>query len=392
MSIRLKFSNLIIPYIIAFIVGITEFYILYHSDLPPRFGYSPLPKQIEINKMFNVANVGIIGLYTYLIVIPLELVYLLLPLPYEDFSSANFLLSFIIAFMSVFIAIRYYLKKYLNAGNFISAIIAILVDISFQITYYNYWIYPALYLLVLTIYDYGLDFKNLNWKESIRKGLILALGTSLGFQDPRGMFYTTLTFFAYLAYYVIINKRKIEYLKNFMKVFIFAILFLIGLDYQLFVATYLLSPYYITTVAVTNVYNQIGMPLIWYHPLYTLLGTINWTGPLAYNSNLLLGALAAGIAFVSLLERNRISLFFSIMLLAIVTYDFVGTRTIGYILANSPYVGYLIYLYVQYIPDYLYSAYFYSLFAFSLYKIYSFGLGRRTPIKRILLLLSLIHI
>mgnify|MGYP001770775400 FL=1 len=229
----------ILPYLIALFIGIVEFYVIYHSDLPPGYGYSPLPKQIMAQIIFNVMNVWKIGLYTYLVNVPLELAYLFLPISYADFSSVSFFMSFIIAFMSVFAAIRYYLKKYFNAGNYVSALMAILVDIPFQITYYNYWIYPALYLLTLAIYDYGLDFEELDWKRATQRGLILAIGTSLGFEDPRGIFYTIITFIAYLIYYIILKKRKNIYLKNFIKVLATGLLVLLTLDFQIIIAKYL---------------------------------------------------------------------------------------------------------------------------------------------------------
>lgn len=372
MGFRLKSIAPFLPYLVALIVGVIEFYLLYHADLPPQYGYSPLPKQAEIQKLFDIHMLANVGLYTYLLTIPLELAYLLLPITFRDFSSVSLFLSFIVAFVSVFVAIRYYLKKYFNAGNVISSLIAIVVDIPFQITYYNYGWYPAIYLLMLAIYDYGLDFKKLEWREALRNGLVLALGTSLGFQDPRAIFYTTLTFFAYLVYFIITKESKIDYLKNFLKVLIFGILFLVGLDFQMIVAIYLLRQY-VSPVAVTTVYSQLTTPVTWYYPIYTLLGTINFWSPLAYKSYYLLGAISSSFIFLSILKRNRISLFFSTILLIIVAYDFLGTRTIGYALVNSPYVGYSIYLYVQYIPDYVFSAYFYPLLAFTFYSIYFLG-------------------
>jgi len=220
-----------------------------------------------------------------------------------------------------------------------SSLIAILVDIPFQITYYNYGNYPALYLLTLALFDYGLDFGKISWREAFWRGLILALATSLGFEDPRSIFYTTITFFVYLSYYLVI-KKKIEYLKGIIKVLLFGVPLLAILDFQIFLAYYLLAPY-ISSVAISTIYNQLGMPLTWYYPFYTLLGTINWNGPLAYKSNLLYGAILVGMSFIALLKRNKISIFFSVLLLTIVTYDFIGTRTMDYLLANSPYVGYL---------------------------------------------------
>jgi len=377
-----------LPYVIAFFVGVVEFYIIYHSDLPPAYGYGPLPKHTEVQIMFNILNIDIVGLYSYLVSIPLKLAYLLLPISYAEFSSASFFLSFIIAFMSVFASVRYFLKKYFNASNAISSLIAILVDIPFQITYYNYGNYPALYLLTLALFDYGLDFGKISWREAFWRGLILALATSLGFEDPRSIFYTTITFFAYLSYYLVI-KKKIEYLKGIIKVLLFGVPLLAILDFQIFLAYYLLAPY-ISSVAISTIYNQLGMPLTWYYPFYTLLGTINWNGPLAYKSNLLYGAILVGMSFIALLKRNKISIFFSVLLLTIVTYDFIGTRTMDYLLANSPYVGYLIYLYVQYIPAYLYSAYFYPLVAFSLYSIYSVTNRKNKTIKATILFLIII--
>jgi len=67
-----------------------------------------------------------------------------------------------------------------------SSLTAILVDIPFQITYYNYG-NPALYLLTLAPFDYGLDFGKISWREAFWRGLILALATSLGFEDPRSI-------------------------------------------------------------------------------------------------------------------------------------------------------------------------------------------------------------
>jgi hypothetical protein len=377
-----------LPYVIALFVGVVEFYIIYHSDLPPDYGYGPLPKQTEVQIMFNILNIDVVGLYSYLVHIPLKLAYLLLPISYSEFSSASFFLSFIIAFMSVFVSVRYFLKKYFNASNAMSSLIAILVDIPFQITYYNYGNYPALYLLTLALFDYGLDFGKISWREAFWRGLILALATSLGFEDPRSIFYTTITFFAYLSYYLVI-KKKIEYLKGIIKVLLFGVPLLAILDFQIFLAVYLLAPY-ISSVGISTIYNQLATPLTWYYPFYTLLGTINFTEPLAYKSNLLYGAILVGMSFIALLKRNKISIFFSVLLLTIVTYDFIGTRTVDYLLANSPYVGYLIYLYVQYIPDYLYSAYFYPLVAFSLYSIYSVAIRKNKTIKATILFLVII--
>lgn len=380
MKVNVKRVRVPLPYLIALFIGIIEFYAIYHSDLPPGYGYSPLPKQVQVQIIFNVLNVWIIGLYTYLVNVPLELAYLFLPISYADFNSASFFMSFIVAFMTVFASVRYYLKKYFNAGNYVSTLIAILVDIPFQITYYNYWIYPALYLFTLAIYDYGLDFEELDWKSVIQRGLILAIGTSLGFQDARSIFYTIITFIIYSIYYILLKKMKYIYLKNYIKVLATGVPILLALDFQIIVARYFLAPY-VSPIAVTAIYSQITMPLTWYHPFYTLLGTINWTGPLSYSSNLALGAVSVGFSFLSLLKRRPITTFFSSMLLAIVTYDFIGTRTIGYILANSPLVEYLIYLYVQYIPAYLYSSYFYALMAFSLYVIYSFASRSKKLLK-----------
>lgn len=117
------------------------------------------------------------------------------------------------------------------------------------------------------------------------------------------------------------------------------------------------------------------MPLTWFYPIYTLIGTANWTGPLSYNANITLGILSAVVSLSAiLLTKKKISLFYGILLLAIITYDYLGTRTINYWLAQTPHVGILIYLYVQYIPAYLYSPLFYSLFAFSLASIYTLSL------------------
>jgi len=103
-----------LPYVIAFFVGVIEFYIIYGSNLPPAYGYGHLPKQSEVQIMFNILNIKVIGLYSYLVYIPLKLTYLLLPISYAEFSSFSFFLSFIIAFMSVFVSVRYFLKSTLT--------------------------------------------------------------------------------------------------------------------------------------------------------------------------------------------------------------------------------------------------------------------------------------
>ena len=389
MVLNVRRMSAAIPYLIALTVGIIEFYAIFHSDLPPDYGYSPLPKYVQIQLMFNTLNVWIIGLFTYLVTVPLELAYLLLPISYADYRSAHFFMSFIVAFISVFASIRYYLKKYFNAGNYVSTLIAILVDLPFQITYYNYWIYPSLYLLTLAIYDYVLDFNELDWNRALQRGLILAIGTSLGFEDPRSTFYTIITFVAYSIYYILLRGERKVYIKNYIKVLATGFLILIGLDFKIILARYFLAPY-VSPVAFTYLYFQIYMPLTWYHPIYILLGTINFTGPLSYRSNLVLGAVVVGFSFLSILKKSPIAAFFSSMLLLMVTYDFVGTRTLGYILANSPFVEYLIYLYVQYIPAYLYSSYFYALLAFSFYVIYSITSRSKKSLKIVLSVIILV--
>ncbi|WP_409366438.1 hypothetical protein ACI49J_02210 [Metallosphaera sp. D4-4] len=390
-SLRSRFPK-IFPYAVAFIVSIIYFFILYGKDLPPGFGYLPLPKSDEIQFMFSPLNLVYVGLEGIMIYYPLRLIYAFTNfLSYSTLSSLNFALNFILAFMLVFVSIRYFLIKYFNASNFSATLIPISIDIPFQITYINYSFFPAFYLMTLTLYDYGLDFESLTFKQALYRGLLLAFATTLSFDDPRSIFYVSLTFIIFSFYFIIIKKNRIKYIKSFGKMIIFGVGFLILLNINTLIITKFTSSY-ISIVGDSTVLNQLAMPLTWYYPIYTLIMTINWFGPLAYKANYIFGILSASIAFIGIISKKKISLLFGILLLGIITFDFIGTRTINYWLAQTPYFGLLVYFYVQYIPGYLYSAYFYSLFSFVLISIYNFFKNYKKPIRRSLLTLGLIFV
>jgi len=374
----ISFKKDLIAYIIVATVCVVEFLALFHN-----IAFHPSPSLLPINVQrkltFNIMNgalgTGIIGT---MILFPISLIS-----SYLGLSSLASVLQlfcyFSVLFLGIFFSSKYYLKKYFNASGTLlylsSTLSAILVPITYYtssgITYY----FPGAMAIVLMLFDYALDIEKTSLKEALKRGAIAAVGATFGFADARAIFFTLFAFFLYSLYFIVI-KRRLSYILTWFKIFLFGIVSFIILNINLIIYTRLISPF-ITLVGVSTIYNQLGIALQHVNPFYTLTGVENWLNPAYYlyayhPISIVLGALGTAIALSALLYRKPIAIFLGIFVLLVTTYNFIGSSTIGYWIAQTPYVGYLVFLYPDVLPSYLFVAPFYLLFSFTLY-----GVGRK---------------
>ncbi len=369
----------LVGYIVAAVVWIVEFLVLFHNRAfhpPPSLLPINVQRELTFNAMNGGAWTGIIGT---MISFPISFI----SSYFEGFSGfASFLYSFInfsVLFLGIFFSSKYYLKKYFKASGGLLYISSILSAILVPITYYTFsgviYYFPGVMAIALILFDYALDVKKISLKEALKRGAIAAIGATFGFTDPRGIFFTLFAFLLYSLYFIVL-KRRLSYILTWLKIILFGAISFIILNINTIIYAKLISPF-ISLVSVSTIYNQMGIALQHVNPFYTLTGVMYWLGPAYYLStfhpiSIIFGAVGAAIALSALLYRKPIVIFLSIFVLFVVAYNFVGSPTIGYWMAQTPYVGYLVYLYPTYLPSYLFVAPFYLLFSFTLY-----GVGRK---------------
>lgn len=363
-------------YFIALLFDIMEYLILFHNDIPPA--YPVLPIQFQRDITFNVLNGGSwTGLFNTLISFPLWSIYLFFKVPYTLVSTLGNFFGFSVLFLGTFFSVRYFLKKYFDAKGFLSFAVPIAVSIPVPFTWYTVsgviYFFPGIFALILALLDYSLDVKNkINIREAVRRSSIAALAVTLGFTEARGIFFTLLTFFAFSLYFLIIYRSKI-YIINWIKIFFLGVILFILLNINTLIYTEIIKPF-IPLVGVSTVYNQLGIALQHVSPYYTLLGIMYWLGPSyylnLYHADIILETLGTALSLSALLIKKKpVIIFLSLFILATVTYNFLGSQTIGYYLAQTSYVGYIVYLYPTYIPSYLFVAPFYILLGFAVFYI-----------------------
>ena len=386
----------LIAYIAVAVVCVVEFLALFHNMAfhPPS---SLLPINVQRELTFNIMNgatwTGIIGT---MISFPINLISSYLGL--LSFASVlQLFVSFSVLFLGIFFSSRYYLKKYFNGKGTLLYLSSTLSAILVPITYYTVsgviYYFPGVMAIALMLFDYALDVEKISLKEALKRGAIAAIGATFGFTDPRGIFFTLFVFLLYSLYFIVI-KRRLSYILTWLKIFLFGVIFFIILNINTIIYTKLISPF-VPLVAVSTVYNQWGIALQHVHPFYTLTGVMYWLGPAYYlytfhPISIVFGAFGATIALLSLLYRKPIVIFLGIFVLFVATYNFIGSPTIGCWIAQTPYVGYLVYFYPTYLPSYLFVAPFYLLFSFTLYvvgrKIYGYSHNYSRFVKATLLI------
>jgi len=366
----------LIAYIVVAVVCVAEFLILFHniafhspSSLPPI--------NVQRELTFNIMNGGLwTGIIGTMISFPISLI----SSYFEGFSSfasvLRLFVNFSVLFLGIFFSSRYYLKKYFNASGALlylsSTLSAMLVPITWYTNSGVIYYFPGVMAIALMLFDYALDVDKISLKEALKRGIIAAISATFGFTDTRGIFFTLLAFLLYSLYFMII-KRRLSYILTWLKIFLFGVVSFIILNINTIIYTKLVAPF-IPLVAVSTVYNQWGIALQHVHPFYTLVGVMYWLNPEYYLNafhpiSIVLGALGTAIAISALLYRKPITIFLGIFVLFVTTYNFVGTTTIGYWIAQTPYVGYLVYFYPTVLPSYLFVAPFYLLFSFALYGV-----------------------
>ena len=365
----------LIAHIIVVMVGVVEFLALFHNIVfhsPP----SLLPLNVQRKLTFNIMNgaawTGIIGT---MISFPLSLISSYLGL--SSFASVlGLFVSFSVLFLGIFFSSKYYLKKHFNAEGTLLYLSSTLSAILVPITYYTIsgviYYFPGVMAIALMLFDYALDVGKISLKEALKRGIIAAIGATFGFTDPRGIVFTLFAFLLYSLYFMII-KRRLSYILTWLKIFLFGIISFIILNINTIIYTKLIAPF-VTLVAVSTIYNQLGIALQHVQPFYTLTGVMYWLNPAYYLNtyhpiSIVLGALGTAISLLALLYRKPIVIFLGMFVLLVTTYNFVGSSTIGYWIAQTPYVGYLVYPYPTYLPSYLFVAPFYLLFSFTLYRV-----------------------
>jgi hypothetical protein len=318
------------------------------------------------------------GIVYLLIGFPLDVLYLYLGVPLTlTYTLWNFF-TFEILFLGVFFSSKYFLKKYFNASGFLLYFTPTLASIPVPITWYTIsgviYFFPGVYALTLALLDYSLDIGDkLTFKRALLRSIIVSIAVTLDFTDPRGIVFGILTFFIFSLYFLALKVgKRLLYLKEWAKVFFLGVVFFILLNFNTILYTEFIKPY-IPFVGASTVYNQLGIALQHVQPFYTLSGIMYWLGASyyisLYHANLILGVISIAIGLVALLYRKPITIFLGIIILAVVTYNYVGVTTLGYYLAQTPYVGYLVYLYPTYLPSYLFVAPFYLLVSFTFFIV-----------------------
>ena len=378
-------------YLIPAIISVIEWYLLYHNDIPSA--YPTIPTSVEGRYALSVMNgMAFTGIIYLLIGFPLDILTLYLGVPLTVTSTIWNFVQFEILFLGIFFSARYFLKKYFNASGLLLYLSSTLPSIPAPITWYTVsgviYFFPGVYALTLALLDYSLDInEKISIRQLILRSAIAATAVTLDFTDPRGIVFGVLTFLFYSLYFLIIKggKRNV-YLKEWIKIFALGVLFFLLLNVDTIIYTEFIKPY-IPEVGTSTVYNQLGIALQHVPPFYTLAGTMYWLGPnyyvQQYHADLIFGVLAVATAFLSLLVRRPISIFLSTITLSVVTYNYIGVVTLGYYLAQTPYVGYLVYLYPTYLPSYFYVSPFYLLVSFSFFIIGSYLYKGRYAIVRV---------
>ncbi|MUM63681.1 hypothetical protein D1867_00055 [Acidianus infernus] len=376
MSIRL-FNKEYLLYLIPLITSVIEWYILNHNSIPPA--YPIIPNSVERQWTFSImAGSSFTGILYLLVGFPLDVLNLYLGVPVTLTSTLWNFFTFEVLFLGVFFSSKYFLKKYFNASGILLYFIPTLASIPVPITWYTVsgviYFYPGVYALTLALLDYSLDIEGkLTLKQALLRSMIASLGVTLDFTDPRGILYGILTFFIFSLYFMVLKRgKRLLYLKEWAKVFFLGVVFFALLNSSTIIYTEFIKPY-IPLVGSSTVYNQLGIALQHVSPFYTLTGIMYWLGAnyyiSHYHANLILGVISTVIGLTALLIRKPITIFLGIIILAVVTYNYYGVTTLGYYLAQTPYVGYLVYLYPTYLPSYFFVAPFYILVSFALFMI-----------------------
>jgi hypothetical protein len=375
-SIR-RFNREYLLLLIPLITSVIEWYILNHNDIPPA--YPTIPYLVERQLMFSIMNgASFTGIVYLLIGFPLDVLYLYLGVPLTLTSTLRNFFTFEVLFLGVFFSSKYFLKKYFNASGFLLYFTPTLASIPVPITWYTVsgviYFFPGFYALTLALLDYSLDIsERLTLKQALLRSMIASIAVTLDFTDPRGIVFGILTFFIFSLYFLALKRgKRLLYLKEWAKVFFLGILSFILLNFNTIVYTEFIKPY-VPLVGVSAVYSQLGIALQHVQPFYTLSGIMYWLGTnyyiSQYHANLILGIISVAIGLVALLFRKPITIFIGIIILAVVAYNYVGVTILGYYLAQTPYVGYLVYLYPTYLPSYFFVAPFFLLVSFTFFII-----------------------
>ncbi|ADX81899.1 hypothetical protein [Saccharolobus islandicus] len=391
MSIR-RFNKEHLLYLIPLITSVVEWYVLNHNDIPPA--YPTIPDSVERQLMFSVMNgASFTGIVYLLIGFPLDVLSLYLGVPATLTSTLWNFFTFEILFLGIFFSSKYFLKKYFNASGFLLYFTPTLASIPVPITWYTVsgviYFFPGVYALTLALLDYSLDIgKRLTLKQALLRSMIVAIAVTLDFTDPRGIVFGILTFFIFSLYFLALKRgKRLLYLKEWTKVFFLGVVFFILLNFNTIAYTEFIKPY-IPLVGVSVVYSQLYIALQHVQPFYTLSGIMYWLGAnyyiSRYHANLILGVISIAIGLIALLFRKPITIFLGIIILTVVAYNYVGATTLGYYLAQTPYVGDLVYLYPTYLPSYFFVASFYLLVSFTFFTVAKYLYKGRYVIVRVL--------
>jgi hypothetical protein len=389
-SIR-RFNREYLLLLIPLITSVIEWYILNHNDIPPA--YPTIPDSVERQLMFSVMNgASFTGIVYLLIGFPLDVLYLYLGVPLTLTSTLWNFFSFEVLFLGVFFSSKYFLKKYFNASGFLLYFAPTLASIPVPITWYTIsgviYIYPGVYALTLALLDYSLDIDvKLTYKESLLRSMIAAIGVTLDFTDSRGVVFGILTFFIFSLYFLLLKRgKRLLFLREWAKVFFLGLVFFMLLNSSTIVFTEFIKPY-IPLVANSVIYSQLYIALQQVQPFYTLSGIMYWLGAnyyvFHYHANLILGVISITVGLTALLLRKPITFLLGTLILAVTTYNYYGVITLGYYLAQTPYVVYLVYLYPTILPSYFFVAPFYLLVSFTFYTVSKFLFRGRYMIIRL---------
>ena len=379
-------------YLIPLAMSVVEYFLIFHSLI---FS-SPLilPHDIELKYMLSITNgISYAGIIPVIVYFPLEILSIYIGLDPITFTGRFSIFNFEILYFGFFFSSKYFLRKYFNASGFLLYFIPSLVSVIVPITWYTVdgviIFYPGVYALTLALLDYTLDINSKQrFKQALLRAAIAAIAVTLDFEDPRGIIYGVLTFFIFSLYFLIIKRgKRLLYLKEWLKVFFFGVLLFLLLNFSTIAYTEFVKPY-IPLVGVSTVYNQLGIALQHVHPFYTLSGVMYWLGEnyyvSQYHADLLLGTTSAAIGLTALLFRKPITMLLGVFVLSVAAYNFIGVTTLGYYLAQTPYVEYLVYLYPTYIPSYFFVAPFYLLVSFTFFMVGKYLYRGRSEVLRIL--------
>jgi len=351
------------------LLGVVEFLILYHGDLPPGVGYSVIPLKESIASYNSLFVDGSI-----------ESNYNLLLLPFMYISPVArdivyILIIFIAAFLSVSYSLDYFFNKYISKELSRMEIFLVQVTASISLTlsfyfaggqFFGYSFFIALLPFALTVFDRVLsNGEQKNWREIITSSIVMGGIASLLVIDTRTLLYTALILVAFALYAIIIRVSFRNFLR-IMEIILLTALFYSLINIRFFVAIFLLRNDGVTAIG-DIVPVQLFIAYMRYNFYYAITGAANWSG--VYNSKYVsLGLIAFLIALVPLLVKKvkPIILFFALIIFILVAYVTAIAPILNYQIGQTSLYPYLVYTDIDYVFNVLYDPFLYLMFGLGL--------------------------